>query len=367
MTDHISSWPRNDASVKQSIDALFESGEWGKYTGQALERLIDQLQQYFVREHAFLCSSGTIAVELALRAVNVRPGDEVILAAYDFPGNFRAIESIGATPVLVDLQPSSWRINVDQIAQAVTEKTSAIIASHLHGELLPMDVIASLASEKQIALVEDACQCPGARIAGKRAGQWGQVSVISFGGSKLLSCGRGGTVLCDAPEYRQRMQINSDRGNLAYPLSQLQAAALLPQLEILDQRNKIRLANATKILNHLREYQWLDPLDLPTNVDDIPAFYKLPMLLTTADDSPWQREQVIAALKAEHIPVDAGFLGFTKRSSRRCRKTSDCAYAQQAAAQTILLHHPVLLENDAVIERLLFGFEKVNRAILETS
>ena len=82
-----------------------------------------------------LLSSGTVAVEVALRAVDVQPGSEVILAAYDFPGNFRAIEAIGARPVIVDVVENGWVLDADQVAEAIGPETRAIIASHLHGQV----------------------------------------------------------------------------------------------------------------------------------------------------------------------------------------------------------------------------------------
>ena len=107
-------------------------------TGRTASGCASCLAQMHGVQHAWLCSSGTIAVELALRGLKVGPGDEVILAAYDFPGNFRAIEAIGARPVLVDLAPGTWTIDVEQVAAAISPRTKAIIVSHLHGSLADM-------------------------------------------------------------------------------------------------------------------------------------------------------------------------------------------------------------------------------------
>ena len=113
----------------------------------------------------------------------------------------------------------------------------AVIVSHLHGGLAAMPEIRAWADLRGVAVVEDACQVPGARIAGRLAGTWGDVGVLSFGGSKLLSAGRGGALLTDRSDVVQRIKIYSERGNQAYPLSELQAAVLLPQLESLAERN----------------------------------------------------------------------------------------------------------------------------------
>ena len=105
MLKHLSfKWPVADDQIRESIIASIDDGDWGAYHGRYTSQLSDQLQQWLSIDHALLCCSGTVAVELALRGVGVSAGDEVVLAAYDFPGNFRAIEAIGATPVLIDVQ-----------------------------------------------------------------------------------------------------------------------------------------------------------------------------------------------------------------------------------------------------------------------
>src|SRR5690606_8468971 len=137
---------------------------------------------------------------LALRGLKIGPGDEVLLAGYDFAGNFRAIEAVGARPALIDINPATWCLDVDLLESAIGPETRAVIASHLHGGLVPMRRLMQLASARGIAVVEDACQAPGAIIDGRRAGTWGDAGVLSFGGSKLLTAGRGGAVLTQSAE-----------------------------------------------------------------------------------------------------------------------------------------------------------------------
>src|SRR5439155_13714733 len=145
--------------------------------------------------HALACGSGTFAVELALRALKVQPGDEVALAAYDYPGNFLTLHALGARPVLVDVSPGNAVLDVTQLAAALTPEVRAVIVSHLHGGLAPMRAITELVRSRGVAVVEDACQCPGAVVEGRPTGAWGDAGVLSFGGSKLLTAGRGGAIL----------------------------------------------------------------------------------------------------------------------------------------------------------------------------
>ncbi len=188
-------WPRRQTSIQDALLAAWESGEWGKYHGGRVERLEALLCEQMHSAYAMTCCSGTFAVELALRALNVGPGDEVILAGYDFPGNFRAVESVGARPVLVDLAPQGWSITCESLEPAWSRSTRAVLVSHLHGDLAQLPLIVAEARRRGTLVVEDACQAPGAMLHGAAVGSLGDVGVLSFGGSKLLTAGRGGAIL----------------------------------------------------------------------------------------------------------------------------------------------------------------------------
>ena len=120
-----------------------------------------------------LVCSGTIGIELALRGVGVTAGDEVILAGYDFPGNFRCIEATGATPVLVDIASGTWSIQADDLATAHSEKTKAVIVSSLHGGIADIDAIMQWSRSVGVAVIEDVCQAPAATRAGQLLGTFG--------------------------------------------------------------------------------------------------------------------------------------------------------------------------------------------------
>lgn len=357
-------WPLPDEDVKAALLAAYANGSWGKYEGPNSKVLRDALLQLAGQRFVTLCSSGTIAIELALRGLNIGPGDEVVLAAYDFPGNFRAIEAVGARPVLVDLAPDSWRMDLECLETAFSRQTRAVIASHLHGDLLPMPQLCEIARAQGAAVIEDCCQVPGAIVAGRPAGSWGDVSVFSFGGSKLLTSGRGGAVLSSHEDAQQRMRIANDRGNLAYPLSELQAAVLIPQLKNLAQQNATRLTHVRRFLEQSAAFAGLQTLPLSRDERFAPAFYKLPFRLTGGKDAPPQpRELWITRLQAAGLAIDGGFRGFAKRSSARCRQVGELIHARRAAEHTLLLHHPVLLEPLATIDEVAEVITDVCRSL----
>jgi len=358
------SWPPPDEAVRTALIAAYEDGSWGRYLGPNCQRLIRMLSEFHSLDHVLLCSSGTIAVELALRGLGVAAGDEVILAGYDFPGNFRAVEAVGAAPVLVDIEPETWCLDPDHFDQAITESTRAIIVSHLHGGVARMREIMSLAASRGLLVVEDACQAPGARIAGhgldgQLAGTWGDVSVLSFGGSKLLTAGRGGAIFTRHANVFQRAKIFAQRGNDAFPLSELQAAVLCPQLSRLGERNALRNQMANHLTEHLRSVTGLLGVRNPT--DTIPSFYKMAWRYDAEHWGGVDRATFLAALQAEGVAIDEGFRGFTRRSAGRCRRVGSLEHSDRAAQQTVLLHHPVLLEPTHVIDQVAQAFVKVQR------
>jgi perosamine synthetase len=363
-------WPPRIEAVQAALAAAYADGSWGKYHGPHCERLKQLLRELCGSRHVWLCSSGTIAVELALRGLKIGAGDEVILAAYDFPGNFRAVEAIGARPVLVDLAADTWILDVEQVAAAVSPQTKAVIVSHLHGSLADMRRLREMADEPGLAIVEDACQVPGAVVAEKTAGSCGDCGVFSFGGSKLLTAGRGGAVVTNREDILQRIKVYCERGNDAFPMSELQAAVLEPQIPLLAAANQQRGRAVRTLLDACRGLERLLSLQMPVAGENEPAFYKLPWLLTgnnDACDSP-QFEQLrsafIAAMQAEGVAMDEGFRGFARRSNQRCRVVGELANARRAAAGTVLLHHPVLLEPEETIRRLGQAIRKVTDAVI---
>ena len=181
-------WPRHDAAVRDALLNAWRDGSWGRYDGPHGQQLVTELRELHAVEHALLSCSGTLAVELALRAVGVDAGDHVVLAGYDFPGNFRAVEAIGAWPVLVDISADSFAPTAASIEAALLDtgqscggqshggqphghsenNVTAIVVSHLHGGLADMAAIVEMARRHGMAVVEDACQATGAMIDGQR-------------------------------------------------------------------------------------------------------------------------------------------------------------------------------------------------------
>ncbi len=360
-------WPPADEQIHDLLIAAWRDGSWGRYASLYSEQLVQKLREMHGVEHVLPCCSGTFAVELALRGLKIKAGDEVVLAAYDFPGNFRAVEAVGAIPVLVDIDPKSWCLDPAQLSAGLGPATRAVIVSHLHGGLADMQQIVAIAHGHGLGVVEDACQAPGATVQGRPAGTWGDVGALSFGGSKLLTAGRGGAIITRDASICQRAKIYGARGNDAFPLSTLQAAVLLPQLDALAQRNCLRRQNVQRLLVAWRDLKLLRPV-LPDDQPGEPSYFKVALRYDAQAAPGRTRAQFVAAMVAEGVALGPGFRGFVRRgagrgagrrNSKRCRAVGKLTYAADAATTTVLMHHPALLQREHDIAAIAHAFQKV--------
>lgn len=351
-------WPIPDDAVNSVFRQLVHDGSWGRYHGPHCDALRQQLAGQFQAEHVHLCSSGTAAIELSLRGAGVTSGDEVLLADYDFKANFVNVLLLGATPVLVDTIADEPTPDLAAIAAAISERTKAVIVSHLHGCLSPIRELRELAESRGVIVIEDVCQCPGARIAGRMAGAWGHVAAFSFGGSKLLTAGRGGAVLTSDATIVQRIRLYTQRGNEAYPLSEMQAAVLIPQLQSLAARNRVRESRVSRLAAQLSP-QHLTVVRAISDDASSPAFYKVAVLLR-ADCDRDQLQQICGRLRNAGVAVDPAFPALhLTHSARRFRAVSGFPHATRFHNQLMILHHPVLLMEEPAIDRVA---ELLNRA-----
>ena len=358
-------WPMDDPAVQAALQHAIDHRMWGKYHSTACDQLSERLAAYLGTENVMLCSSGTVAIELALRGLGIKAGDEVILAAYDFKGNFQDVLAVGAIPVLVDVDPYNWNMDPKQLDVGVTDQTAAIIISHLHGGFVPMYDAYHVIDRHGIPVIEDACQVPGGNIHGCRAGTNGDVGVFSFGGSKLMTSGRGGCLFGDAAII-QRARIYANRGNDAYPLSEFQAAILVPQLEQLDERNITRDANAQFLCRELRQRDGLVPFqnrevaDMPYGSQ--PVFYKVGFQYEPAAFDGLSRDVFARAMRAEGIALDPGFRSLHKiHGRRRFRSVGELPNATDADERVLTLHHPILLGTHDDMRQILDAVEKIRR------
>lgn len=352
-------WPPGDPDIRAVFEQALAAGWWGHYQAGQGDRLTAWLAEYHGVAHVLLCSSGNCGVELGLRTFSVGPGDEVILADYDYPGNFLSIHAVGAVPVLVDVEPADWNLSVAAVHEAIGPRTRAILASHLHGGRVAMAALVELARARGLSVLEDASQATGALIDGRRAGTWGDVGVLSFGGSKLLSAGRGGALFTNNAMFGQKARHLLHRaGNIVWPMTELQAALLLPQCQKLDERNQRRWQRVQTLAAAMADLPGVRPFVRP-DAPSLPAFFKLGFQFD-ADAFGLTRATVVKALRAEGFAVDEGFApAHLTRSPKRYRQGTALMEATRAGMGCVQLHHPILLESTEDISAFSWAWRRI--------
>lgn len=196
---------------------VIESQSLFRYYGPELlfmaNQFEEQLRTYFKQDYALVVSSGTAAIKCALRAIDIQPGDEVIVPSYGFIATAGAVSNVGAIPVFADIN-STMTINLDDIKRKVTNKTKAIIVVHLFGSAGNIKEIVQFASEHHIKVIEDVAQAMGGEYKGKKLGTFGDVGCYSFQANKIVCTGEGGAIITNNELYYTRAKMYHDQGGL---------------------------------------------------------------------------------------------------------------------------------------------------------
>lgn len=238
-----------------AIDGVVRKG--GFILGPEVESFEREFASYCGTQYGIGVSSGTDALFLALRAVGVGEGDEVVTAANTFIATFNAISCCGATPVPVDVDPDYYCIDPDRLAKAVTSRTRAIMPVHLYGQAADMDGVMRLAKEVGLPVIEDAAQAHGATFEGRKCGSMGFAGCFSFYPAKNLGAfGDGGMVVTNeegisekiilARNYGQREKNRHEQIGYNMRLDEIQATVLRIKLERLDADNAARRLTAER-------------------------------------------------------------------------------------------------------------------------
>ncbi len=270
--------------------------------GDEVQEFEDKFADYCDTDYCVGVANGTEAIHLALRAVGVGPGDEVVTAGNSFVATTYAISHTGAMPVLVDINETDHNINVDLIERAITTRTKAIVPVHLYGQPSNMDAIRRIADHHGLKIVEDACQAHGAECDGKRAGSFGDAGCFSFyPGKNLGAYGDGGAVVTNDPDVADRLRLLRNYGQrqknvhslLAFNsrLDTIQAAVLLVKLPYLDDWNNKRRKAADLYRQQLQNS------DLVLPVENIGSRHVYHLFVVKHD----QRDQLIEHLQKQQI------------------------------------------------------------------
>jgi perosamine synthetase len=228
---------------------------WVSSLGEYITRFEEAFSRFCEADHGVACSSGTAALHLALEALGVGPGDEVIVPAFTLIVSANTVCLAGATPVLADVDPRTWCIDPGCIEAKITPRTKAIMVVHMYGHPADMKAIMEIAERYGLKVIEDCAQAHGAECHGLRVGSLGHVAAFSFYGNKIITCGEGGMVVTNGAGIAERARLLRNQAFTAerfvhyevgfnYRMTNIQAAIGLAQCERLEEKiaQKIELA-----------------------------------------------------------------------------------------------------------------------------
>jgi dTDP-4-amino-4,6-dideoxygalactose transaminase len=277
-TDHVPfadlsfQWRQVEAAVMPDLKLLFESGAFS--SGPWVARFEKQIADYLGANDAIGVNSGTSALHLALIAAGIGPGDQVLVPANTFMATVWAVLYVGAVPVLCDVDPRSWTINVVDAERRLTAATKAVIPVHLYGQPADLDAVGALARRHGLLVVEDVAQAVGARYQGRRVGNHGLLGCFSFYPSKNLgAAGEAGLITTADPELADRVRMLRNHAQreryihealgFNYRMDGIQGLILRHKLHHLDAWTDERRAIALRYLEGLADM----PLELPSPVN----------------------------------------------------------------------------------------------------
>jgi dTDP-4-amino-4,6-dideoxygalactose transaminase len=301
------------ASIKAEIDAaVFQTLESSQFVlGEEVAAFEREFADYCDARHGIAVNSGTSALHVSLLAAGVGPGDEVITVPFTFIATVAAIGYTGARPVLVDIEPSSFTMDVTQIEGAITSRTRAIVPVHLYGQMADMDAIMAIARRHDVAVIEDACQAHGAEYKGRRAGSIGVSGCFSFyPGKNLGAYGEGGMVVTSNDDHARTMRMLRDWGQsqryhhtlkgFNYRMDGMQGAILRVKLRHLEEWNETRRARAqlyTQLLAHSTQ------VTLPIEAGDRRHVYHIYAVRSRDRDRLQRQLQAEGIQSGIHYPI----------------------------------------------------------------
>jgi dTDP-4-amino-4,6-dideoxygalactose transaminase len=397
-------WPVAGPEERRQLEDVLEAANgterpWGGLLpGPKAAQLEDRFAAYHGCRYGVAVSSGVAALEIALYAIGLDLGDEVICTPLSWVASANCVLRAGGVPVFVDVEDRTYAIDPDLIEAAITPRTRAVLPVHLGGYPAQIERIVQLASRHSLAVIEDCAQAHGSLRGGKPVGSFGQASCFSFQNSKLMSCGEGGMVLTSDEDIWQRCHSYKDCGRLRgasgyipsraafeqggwgfgwnYRLTEFQAALLLAQFERMEAHKEIRMANARWLAAALREIGGIEPLE----IQDGQNVYRFFLKYSMDDFNGLSLDRFIAAVQAEGVPLqhfplpplpeEGLYQGYLKvragspglLANPKEPRPEDFQVARRAYLERLVfLHHNLLLSPMSEMEDIVGAIAKVKR------
>ncbi len=329
MNSSLNSWPKYSREEIKAVEKILSEGRVNYWTGNVGKLFEKEFSLWAGAKHAIALSNGTVALDLALKALEINSEDEVIVTPRSFIASASSVVNVGANPVFADVDRYSGNISANFIEEKITKKTKAIICVHLGGLPCDMDEIIKLAKKYKLHVIEDCAQAHGATYKGRSVGSIGDIGAWSFCQDKIMTTGgEGGMVTTSNKSLWEKMWSYKDHGksfsavnspskkagfkwvhdsfgtNLR--MTEMQAAIGLIQLKKMEKWNKLRTRNANLIIETLKEFPNLVELaPIPNYVRH--AYYRVyGSINKTSLSKFWSRDQIIEEINRAGVPCFSG-------------------------------------------------------------
>ena len=314
-------WPQFDVEEEGAVLTALRSRRWCRLSGSEVETFERAFAEYHNSKHAIAVSNGTVALELALLACGIKPGDEVLVPAVTFIASASAIvTSVGAVPVFVDIDPQTVTIDPGALEVAITKRTRAVIAVHYGGYPVNFDQILPIVKKHNLYLIEDCAHAQGTEWRGHKVGAIGDIGAFSFQESKSFTAGEGGIVLTNNSDLAEQARLYHNIGRVMgqpgykhfalasnYRLSELQGALLRVQFERFKEKHvRIKHEQGQFLADSLCEIGGVEPLKKDNRVTQRGYYF----FIIRYDKNAFggvPRDRFVEALRAEGVPCDIGY------------------------------------------------------------
>lgn len=323
------------------MDAFLST--WISSTGKYVTQFEESFSKYCGVRYGVATSNGTAALHLALLALGIGAGDEVIVPNMTFAATINAVLYTGAAPVIVDIEEDSWCISPDEIERAVTKRTKAVIPVHIYGQPCDMEEICNIAQKHGLYIIEDCAEAHGAEWNGKKVGSFGDISCFSFFGNKVVTTGEGGMCITDNEELAEKMKVYRDHGmrkdrryyhevvGYNYRMTNLQAAIGMAQVERIDEILIWRRQLEKGYRQTLKEVRGVD-----LQRDDLPKRKKITWLVSILVEKD-KRDTILMRLKEKGIDTRTFFIPLSDMDIYRPYAFSECVNSQEISARGLNL------------------------------
>ena len=354
---NIPPWPVSGDRELELLREVLASPQWGGFNPMVAKFERD-FTAYQDARYGVSAMNGTVTLEMGLHALGISPGDEVIVPAISFASTATAISRVGATPVFVDIEPSSYNIDPVRAALAVTPKTRAIFAVHFGGPMAQMDRLRELTDAFGLYLLEDAAHAHGTEWRGRRAGSLGTFGSFSFQNGKVMTSGEGGIVITNDEALSERIRGFANQGRRTdgasyfhhytlgsnYRMTAFQAAVLIAQLERLPQQIELRNRNAQLLFSLLTDVEEIGfQKALPEN--NVHSYYLLVGHMLKGN-----RTEFVKKLTKLGVPNTPFYPHTLYQNPLYQRPDScvvhDCPIAEDAVTRSFWLPHRVLMGDE---------------------